>query len=108
MLNEQFAMIPQPLTPESVREIVAKSCTPETYRGRRVLVVIPDSTRTAPVGLLFKTLHKQIGRETKAFDILIALGTHPPMSEEAICGRLEISLDERRGQYRGVQFFNHE
>jgi len=36
------------------------------------------------------------------------LGTHPPMSEEAICERLEISMDERRGPYRGVQFFNHE
>jgi nickel-dependent lactate racemase len=99
---------PGKLTDAQVAEVVTKSCSPDDYRGKKVLVVIPDSTRTAPVGLLFKTLHKQIGGAAKAFDILIALGTHPPMSEEAICGRLEISLEERRGQYRGVQFFNHE
>ncbi len=40
--------------------------------------------------------------------MLVALGTHPPMSEEAICGRLDISLEERGGTYRGVRFFNHE
>src|SRR5215813_8473542 len=93
---------------QQVSEIIAKACPNENYRGKKVLLIIPDGTRTAPVGLMFKTLHQQIAAETKAFDILIALGTHPPMSEEAICGRLEISLEERRGQYRGVQFFNHE
>jgi len=98
----------KPLTPEAVKEIVAKACPPENYRGKRVLVVVPDSTRTAPVGLLFKTLHQQIAGVTKSLDILIALGTHPPMSEDAICGRLEISLEERRGPYRHTQFFNHE
>jgi len=57
---------------------------------------------------MFKTLHRQLASATKAFDVLVALGTHPPMSDEAICGRLEISGEERRGQYRNVQFFNHE
>jgi nickel-dependent lactate racemase len=41
-------------------------------------------------------------------DVLIALGTHQPMSEEAICDRLEISLEERQNKYEKVQFFNHE
>jgi lactate racemase len=72
------------------------------------LLIIPDGTRTAPVGLLFKTLFAQIGEATRALDILIALGTHQPMSEEAICERLEISPAERRSTYAKVQFFNHE
>jgi hypothetical protein len=33
-----------------------------------------------------------------ALDVMIALGTHQPMSEEAICHRLEISLEERHGK----------
>jgi len=101
-------MNPKPVSSEAVHETIAKACPSDRYRGKRVLLIIPDGTRTAPVGLMFKTLHQQIGAVTKTFDVLIALGTHPPMSEEAICGRLEISLDERRGQYRNVQFFNHE
>jgi nickel-dependent lactate racemase len=40
--------------------------------------------------------------------VMIALGTHHAMSEEAICERLEITLDERRGQYANVVFHNHE
>src|SRR5207247_2571483 len=54
------------------------------------------------------SIFAQIGDATKALDVLVALGTHPPMSEEAICGRLEISTAERRAQYSGVRFFNHE
>ncbi|HKI71344.1 MAG TPA: lactate racemase domain-containing protein, partial [Verrucomicrobiae bacterium] len=72
-----------------------------------VLVIVPDGTRTAPVGLLFQTLYRQIGETTKSFDILIALGTHQPMSEAAICQRLEISESERTGTYRRIRFFNH-
>ena len=30
------------------------------------------------------------------------------MTEEAICGRLEISSADRRGLYRDVEFINHE
>src|SRR5215471_19856188 len=101
-------MNPQPISPEAVAEIVARSCPLDHYRGKRVLLVVPDGTRTAPVGLMFKAVHKQIAAATKSFDVLIALGTHPPMSEAAIGERLEITLEQRRGQYRDVQFLNHE
>src|SRR5688572_17010297 len=94
--------------PQQVSEIVAKACPVEAYRGKRVLLIVPDHTRTAPVGLMFKTLHQQFAAATKAFDVLIALGTHPPMGEESICNRLDISIEDRRGKYRAVAFFNHE
>ena len=99
---------PGKLNDAQVAELVAQAFPAENYRGKKVLLITPDQTRTAPVGLMFKTLHAQIAGVTKNFDVLVALGTHPPMSEEAICGRLEISADERRAKYRGVQFFNHE
>ena len=100
-------MTTNPLIPSQVSDIVARACPAADHRNKRVLLIIPDSTRTAPVGLMFRTLHAQIGRSARAFDILIALGTHPPMSESAICQRLEISEAERREQYTGVKFFNH-
>jgi nickel-dependent lactate racemase len=99
---------PQHLAEEQVAEIVARACPTEQYRGRRVLMVIPDSTRTAPIGLMFKTLHRQVAAVTKSFDVLVALGTHPPMTEEAICSRLEISAGERQSRFKNVRFFNHE
>ncbi|MGI8964457.1 MAG: lactate racemase domain-containing protein, partial [Limisphaerales bacterium] len=96
------------IAPKKVSEIVASVCPAKEYRGKNVLVIVPDATRTAPVGLMFQTLFEQIGGVTKNFDILIALGTHQPMSEAAICERLEISEVERKEKYRSVQFFNHD
>ena len=95
------------LTREQVENLVAKVCAPQAYREKRVLLIVPDGTRTAPVGLLFKALHQQIGGVTKSFDVLIALGTHQPMNDAAICQRLEISEQERRSAYGAVKFFNH-
>jgi lactate racemase len=91
-----------------VKRLIEQVCPAKEYRGKKLLLIVPDSTRTAPVGLLFKTLHAQIAQATRAFDVLVALGTHPPMSEPAICARLEISATERSGVYADVQLFNHE
>ena len=96
------------LSPADVAQIVADAMPAADYKGRRVLLIIPDGTRTAPIGQMFQSIYAQIGDGCAALDILIALGTHPAMSEEAICGRLEISLEERRTRYAKVQFFNHE
>ena len=95
------------LTREQVGDLVAQACPAKDYRDKKVLVIVPDGTRTAPVGLLFQTLYRQIGETTRCFDILIALGTHQPMSDAAICQRLDISETDRQETYRRVRFFNH-
>ncbi len=96
------------VTTADVAAVIAQTCPAASYAGKRVLLIIPDGTRTAPVGLMFKMLFAQVGGAVQAMDILVALGTHQPMSEEAICERLEISPEERRSTYAKVQFFNHE
>jgi len=96
------------LDAQKIAEVVAHACPAGSYRNKKVLLIVPDGTRTAPVDLLFRALHRQIGGETVSFDILIALGTHQPMSEQAICERIGISSEERRDAYKSVRFFNHE
>ena len=93
---------------EQVGGLVADMCPVSGYDGKRVLLIVPDGTRTAPVGLVFKKLFDQLSLATKQFDVMIALGTHQPMSEAAICKRLEISMDDHTSQYRNVAFINHE
>src|SRR3954471_15403862 len=95
------------VTSARVAEIVAQALPAKDYANKRALLIVPDATRTAPVGLLFKTIHEQIGAAAAAVDVLIALGTHQPMSEAAICERLEISLEERRSRFAKVKFHNH-
>ena len=96
------------VSPEQVSELIAQAVPAADYHGKKILLIVPDHTRTAPVGLLFKTIFKQIGDVTKHLDVLVALGTHPAMSEEAICHRLEISVAEHQGEFKKVRFFNHE
>jgi len=88
-------------------DAVAQACPPADYRGKRVLVIVPDGTRTAPIGLIFKALFSRLGAVAEKLDVLIALGTHPAMNEAAICGRLEISMEERKTVYGAVAFHNH-
>jgi nickel-dependent lactate racemase len=90
-----------------VADVVAIACPLDAYRQKRVLVIVPDGTRTAPIGVVFKALHAHIGGAIAKLDIMIALGTHQPMSETAICQRLEITLEERGDKYRDVAFHNH-
>ncbi|HEY4300010.1 MAG TPA: lactate racemase domain-containing protein [Candidatus Didemnitutus sp.] len=97
----------QSLPPAEVADLVARACPPDDHRGRRILLIIPDGTRTAPIGLMFKLLHARLSPVAAAFDVMIALGTHPPMSDEAINARVEISAAERGSTYRGVRFLNH-
>jgi len=91
-----------------VRQLIEQVCPTKEYQDKKVMLIVPDGTRTAPIGLLFRALHDQIGQAVKAFDVLIALGTHPPMSEKAICERLEITQTERSGKFAGVNVYNHE
>ncbi len=96
------------VTREQARELVAQACPAEDYRGRKILLIVPDATRTCPLGMLFEAMFDQVGGATSVMDVMIALGTHQPMSDEAICERLEITIEERQGKYRAVRFFNHE
>src|SRR5437868_3334553 len=95
------------LNEDQVRQIAAQAVSGLQLAGKRVLLVVPDSTRTAPVGLLFRVLHDLLGAQTRSLDVLIALGTHPPMSEEAIRRRLEITPAERASKYGRVRLLNH-
>jgi len=95
------------LTDDQVKGLVAQVCPAADYLNKRVLLIVPDGTRTAPVGVMFRALHRQIGDVVKKLDILVALGTHQPLTEAAICERLEISLEDRQSGFSEVGFFNH-
>lgn len=95
------------LSAEGVRELLARALDPTPLDGKRVLVIIPDGTRTAPIPLLFRLLYEQIGRRAARLDYLIALGTHPPMPDAAIDHLVGVSAAERATHYPNVTIFNH-
>jgi nickel-dependent lactate racemase len=91
-----------------VRELVGNALAAARLEGKRVLIIIPDSTRTAPIPVMFRLFHDFLGRATAALDCLIALGTHQPLNEEAINRLVGVSAAERKGKYSKVRIFNHQ
>ena len=49
------------LTGDDVQQLLAQALTELSLDHKRVLVIIPDGTRTAPIPLLFRVLYEQLG-----------------------------------------------
>ncbi|MFL5625649.1 MAG: lactate racemase domain-containing protein [Ktedonobacteraceae bacterium] len=99
--------ISETLTVEDIRDLLTPACAGLPIDGKRVLVIIPDGTRTVPMPLMFRLLYEQLGRRVASLDYLIALGTHPPMSAEAIDRLVGVTESEREQEYPNVHIFNH-
>lgn len=97
------------LTNSAIESIIANGLESLPLTGKRVLVIVPDGTRTMPLPLFFRLLVKHL-RETaraRCITFLIALGTHPPMSDDAILKLLGLPADERHTAYADVALVNH-
>ncbi len=95
------------LAPEDVQQQLALAGDTLALRGKRVLAIIPDGTRTAPLPLLFRLLGETWGARAAALDYLIALGTHPPMSEDDIARLVGMTAEKRRERFPRTHIFNH-
>jgi len=95
------------LTENDVRSLLTQACNALDIDGTRVLVIIPDGTRTAPIPLIFRLLYELWGRRVTRLDYLVALGTHPPMSQEAISRLVGATEQERAQRYPNVRIYNH-
>ncbi len=67
------------LSESTVYALVERAFAGRALTGKRLLVIIPDSTRTAPLPLMFRALYEVLGNRVARLDYLIALGTHPPL-----------------------------
>ena len=95
------------LSDDDVRKILVQAFDRDDFDGERILIIIPDGTRTAPIPLFFRMLCDILLPRVAKLDFLIALGTHPLMSEGAIERLLGMPLKKRRTRYASVNVFNH-
>ncbi len=76
------------------------------FAGQRVLVLIPDHTRSCPLPALFRHL-VEIFHDVRRLDFMVALGTHPPLTQAQLNQLLGITAEERRSSFRRVGLLNH-
>src|SRR4029453_1219085 len=69
------------LPPEAAADLVREGLAPLPLDGRRVLVIVPDGTRTMPMPFMFDLIERLLEPRVAALDFLVALGTHQPMSD---------------------------
>src|SRR6201999_561003 len=95
------------LTEAEIRELMAQALDGAALDGRRVLVLIPDRTRTAPIPQMFRLFHELLSHRTAALDYLVALGTHQPLDDAAINQLVGVTAGERATTFAGINIFNH-
>ncbi len=93
---------------DKARQAIAEFFAQNDHSGKRILFIIPDNTRSGPVGQIFKMIYEQLEGKAKAVDCLVALGTHQPISEQQICARLDITAEQHKDKYANIGLFNHE
>jgi nickel-dependent lactate racemase len=93
--------LPEP----EVRKVAREGLAALPLDGRRVLVLIPDGTRTMPMPLLFDVLVEVLGPRAAALDFLVALGTHQAMSDAQLSAHL--GREVRGGMAGAHRVFNH-
>lgn len=100
--------IDHPLTDLDVREICASALADLPLDNKRVLVLIPDHTRHAPIDLFFAVLTDLLCPRVRNLDVLVATGTHQPMSKERLYSHVGITASDHAAKFPNVRFHNHE
>jgi len=93
------------LDADQIAEIVERAAAALPVRNKRVLVIIPDSTRTMPTPMMFSLFQDLLRPRVAALDYLVALGTHPLM-DDAQLTKL-IGQPVLNGKAGDAQIFNH-
>jgi nickel-dependent lactate racemase len=97
----------QYLSEEQVESVIAQGLDSLNLAGKRIIVIIPDGTRTMPMPMFFRLITRHLLGKVQKLDFLIALGTHPPMSEAALLRHVGITPQEKADRFANVNLFNH-
>jgi lactate racemase len=92
------------LAPDEARAIVAEGLASLRLDGKRVLVIVPDGTRTVPLPAMVDAIEAATPG-VAALDFLVALGTHQPMTDEHL-GTL-VGRNVEGGRFGRSRIFNH-
>ncbi|GAA2113442.1 lactate racemase domain-containing protein [Nocardioides bigeumensis] len=96
------------LAAESVAAIVAEGLTGTAQPRGRVAVLIPDATRTVDLTVLVPAVVDLLLARDCEVDVVVALGTHQPMSDDEIGAMIGVPAPEWAARFPHTWIGNHE
>jgi nickel-dependent lactate racemase len=87
----------RPIAPAELEAFVAESLSDFGRPAEHMLVVVPDDTRTIPMPEIFDALCTHVAPRVGRLTVLIALGTHPPMTADELSAHLGVGWNARPG-----------
>ncbi len=95
------------LTDDEVRGFVIEQLSAADLDGRSVCVLVPDGTRSCPLPLLVSAVHGALHGRVTRLTVLVALGTHRAMDEEALATHLGYEPGALADRYPSMEVRNH-
>lgn len=102
-----YGYIQDVLAAREIEAIIASGLEGLALDNQRLLVIIPDHTRTIPLPHFFRLLARYLSGHVQALDFLVALGTHPPLDGSELLRLVGITPGEKASTFRHIQLFNH-
>jgi lactate racemase len=96
------------LAAADIERFIRTSLDDADYTGKKVCVLVPDATRSCPLPELLDSVHAALHGRVAELTFMVALGTHPAMSEEQLAALLGYPPGRAEERYPGVTVRNHE
>ncbi len=95
------------LSEDQISGFVAAQLGAVALDGRSVCVLVPDATRSVPLALLLSAVHGALHGRVSRLTVLIALGTHAAMSDDALAAHLGYAPGALAETYPSMSVINH-
>jgi len=105
IISQMIALHGQLLTDQQILETLHQGLG-ERFAHQKVLVLIPDHTRSLPLPFLFGAV-VDVLHDSKQLEFMVALGTHPALSEESLNKLVGLTTKERVTTFKRVNVLNH-
>lgn len=105
-MNNERDSLNTGLSDSELQQMILKELEKYSFDRKRLLIIVPDNTRTIPLQLFFSTFQSVLLKRVKKLDFLIALGTHPAMTSEQIHDHFGIT--PLQAKQSGINIFNHQ
>jgi nickel-dependent lactate racemase len=96
------------LAAADIERFIRTSLDGADYTGKKVCVLVPDATRSCPLPELLDSVHAALHARVAELTFMVALGTHPAMSEEQLAALFGHPPGRSEERYPGVTVRNHE